>query len=146
MRIAAWWNTTSIPAISVSRSGRFRMSPATILTGPLASAHARLSRLPRTKLSTTTISAAPALTSSSTMWEPMKPTPPVTSARQPRSGMAARSDVGMRLPHDQHLLAQRRELALERLDARQQIRGIQTERRFHRADDLIGEHRRPALQ
>jgi len=43
-------------------------------------------------LSRITMSAAPAFTSSSTMWDPMSPAPPVTSARQPCSFTAACSD------------------------------------------------------
>src|SRR5439155_22470491 len=88
--------------------------------------------VPRTKLSTTTISSAPAVTSSSTMWDPISPAPPVTSARQPRSRTAASSHVDMLFSSRQPFGAQRGELALERLDSRQQVGGPQAERGANR--------------
>src|SRR5262245_5700927 len=65
------------------------MSPLTIVTGPCSSAHLTLAREPRAKLSRITTSDAPARTSSSVMCDPIKPRPPVTRARLPRSVTAA---------------------------------------------------------
>ncbi len=70
-------------------SARSRMSPSTRDTGPCSVAHVRLLRLPRTRLSSTTTSAAPLRTSWSTMWEPTVPAPPVTTARAPLIATAA---------------------------------------------------------
>src|SRR6185295_14437666 len=71
------------------------MSPLTIVTGPFSSAHLRFARVPRAKLSRITISVTPPRTSSSAMCDPIRPRPPVTSARLPRSVTAASLRTGM---------------------------------------------------
>src|SRR5437660_5452687 len=63
-----------------------RMSPITRFTGPWAIARSGWWRLPRTMLSSTTISPAPSRTSRSAMWEPTRPAPPVMRHRLPRIG------------------------------------------------------------
>src|SRR5664280_379773 len=59
------------------------MSPSTSRTGPRAMALAMLSIRPRTRLSTTTISRNSRRTRRSTIVEPTRPAPPVTTARLP---------------------------------------------------------------
>src|SRR5664280_2952729 len=59
------------------------MSPSTSRTGPRAMALAMLSIRPRTRLSTTTISRNSRRTRRSTIVEPTRPAPPVTSTRLP---------------------------------------------------------------
>src|SRR5215472_9056826 len=60
------------------------MSPTTSFTWPWAIAQSRLLRLPRTRLSSTTISRAPSRTSRSAMCDPTRPAPPVMRQRLPR--------------------------------------------------------------
>src|SRR4051794_7197417 len=84
IRSAAWWKTTSTALTTSRTSARSVMSPSITLTLPLASAHARLSRRPRTKLSRTTISPTPCRTSSSARFEPIVPAPPVIRTRSSR--------------------------------------------------------------
>src|SRR5580765_5407350 len=72
-----------------------RMSPSTMRSRPLAPARCRLSRLPREKLSRTTISGAPASTSASAIWEPISPAPPVISTRS-----KVTSRLSLDLPED----------------------------------------------
>ena len=80
MRIAAWWKS-DVDALHQARArGRGRgCRRRRSRRGRCASAQARFSRRPRTKLSRTTISSAPASTSSSVRLDPIAPAPPVTS-------------------------------------------------------------------
>ncbi len=88
MRMAARWKTRSWPSVSSRTSALSLMSPSTILTTPDSSAPLRFSLRPRTKLSSTTTSEAPASTSWSTTDDPIVPAPPVTRARCPEMGCA----------------------------------------------------------
>ena len=83
IRIAAWWKTMFVPAVSSSTRARSRTSPSTTVRLPFSSAQLRFSRLPRTKLSRMRISSAPRSTSWSTRVEPIVPAPPVTRIRPP---------------------------------------------------------------
>src|SRR5215211_4558703 len=82
---AARWYTTSGRASATipARSGPARSTSASS-TRPEASASARFSRRPVDR-SSTTVTRCPAAASRSTTAEPMKPEPPVTSVRMPRS-------------------------------------------------------------
>src|SRR5690348_10622079 len=70
-------------AIKLDISSRSQMSPPTKRTGPHRIAASRFAGRPRTMSSITMISAQPSSTSRSTMWEPIKPAPPVTRTRLP---------------------------------------------------------------
>src|SRR5512143_1983409 len=77
---AARWNTTSDSATSCSSSGASLAEPVKKVSASLPSRWARLPRRP-VERSSRTRTRQPQRSSSSVRWEPMKPAPPVTSAR-----------------------------------------------------------------
>ncbi len=76
-RMAAWWNTPDTPRIARSTTGKRRMSPRMTSSRALPRANARFFMLPLEK-SSRTRTRCPSASKRSTMWEPMKPAPPVT--------------------------------------------------------------------
>ena len=72
---AAWCRTNSAPSSASPTASLSRMSPTISLILSLTSS--RFSSRPVERLSRT-VTSSPLATSSLTIWEPMKPAPPVT--------------------------------------------------------------------
>src|SRR5215211_1225044 len=81
---ARWYTTSGRASATTSASSGPAASTSASSTRPEASASARFSRRPVDR-SSTTVTRCPAAASRSTTAEPMKPEPPVTSVRMPRS-------------------------------------------------------------